>query len=185
MSAITAGQGGPGTGDLGPVFKRTLSRRHFISGAGGLLGLSLAGLGGFEWPHKNAATRPKTSPSSVPTGGSGAGSAHVYSFVTRPDLRPQVVRTTRYVSSAGAGGAGGSPKFIFLATKGYSGAAPGQPGLMIVDRAGRLIWFKPVRDLAPFDFNVQTLDGNAVLTWWQGTVTDGYGSGSGQIADAS
>jgi hypothetical protein len=55
---------------------------------------------------------------------------------------------------------------------------------MIVDRDGRLIWFKQV-DTVAFDLNVQSLDGKPVLTWWEGLVNDGYGRGTAQIAGTS
>lgn len=56
---------------------------------------------------------------------------------------------------------------------------------MILDRLGRLVWFKPVLKAAPFDLMVQQYENQPVLTWWQGRVIEGYGLGSGRIADSS
>ena len=182
MRATTAGEGPDGIASAKPPVKRGVSRRQFIYGAGGLVGLGLAGLGGYEWPHKSPLVGPTPVTGAASTGQKVPGSADVYSFVTAPDLQPQVVQITHYLPSTGQSS---SPRFIFLATKGYYGPAPGQPGLMIVDRAGRLIWFQPAIGVAPFDFNAQDLDGKPVLTWWEGGVSDGYGRGQAQIAGTS
>jgi outer membrane protein assembly factor BamB len=155
------------------VPRRGLSRRQFLYGAGGLVGLGLAGLGGYESPSNGALAGPGTE--------TGPASPEVYRFVTAPELRAQVVNITHYLPSASQDS---SPRFIFLAPKAYYGPAPGQPGPMIVDRNGRLVWFNPVNTVA-FDLNVQSLDGRPVLTWWQGLVNDGYGRGTAQIAGTS
>ena len=40
---------------------------------------------------------------------------------------------------------------------------------MILDSHGGLIWFKPLASrIFASDFQVQTLNGKPVLTWWQG-----------------
>ncbi len=58
---------------------------------------------------------------------------------------------------------------------------------MIFDRDGHLVWFLPrdSKSTEPFDLQVQTYKGAPVLTWWQGTVTDGYGQGTGYLFDGS
>ena len=56
---------------------------------------------------------------------------------------------------------------------------------MILDRQGRLVWFSPVTEGKPFDFNAQSDQDRPVLTWWQGTVTGAHGLGVGEIADSS
>ena len=50
---------------------------------------------------------------------------------------------------------------------------------MILDPAGRLVWFNPLRaPLVATNLRVQQLDGAPVLTWWQGTITvHGFGLG--------
>lgn len=160
-----------------------LTRRQFLYGTGGLAALGLVGWRGSEQPHRTlpAAKVPGTSALAALTAATTT-SADVYSFVSRPDLSPPRVKVTRYGEPVNISS---SPQYIFLATKPYNGPAPGQPGVMIVDRAGRLVWFEHIAPAAPFDFNVQSYHGQPVLTWWQGTVGPGYGAGVGQMADSS
>jgi Arylsulfotransferase (ASST) len=148
-----------------------------------LVAVSLAGLSGLEAggrrlpaalqapPQVRAADRQVAEAISVDD---------VHSFVSRPDLQPPVVKINTYAQ----GWQDASPSYIFLATKGYIGAAPGQPGLMIIDRYGRLIWFKPISPASPFDLNLQSYRGQPTLTWWQGKVGPGIGYGVGQIANS-
>jgi hypothetical protein len=105
------------------------------------------------------------------------------SFVSSPTLKPPVVRVT-----ANAGANAGD---IFLTpTHGY-----GQSGAMILDRQGRLVWFHPVpKGIAAANLQVQSYQGQPVLTWWRGVVPSigvGFGrdiimnSGYQQIASVS
>ena len=165
--------------------KLSLSRRQLIYGAGGLVALGLARSTGLHPAGRRSSAAPLGTQGAWATAlrpaaavSSAASSDDVYSFVTRPDLRPPVVKITTYSEV----GQDGSPQYIFLATKGYLGAAPGQPGLMIVDRAGHLVWFKPTE--SPFDFNMQPYKGQPTLTWWQGKVGPGIGYGVGQMANS-
>jgi hypothetical protein len=162
-----------------------VSRRRFLYGVGSVTALAGTGWAGFEWPHAKA--KPQPSPANA-AGSDNASNAvaqayaNVHSFVTRPDLQPQRVSVTAYQ----VGAENSSPRFIFLATKGYIGPAPGQPGLMIIDRHGRLVWFSPVTGgNAPFDFNVQRYRGQPVLTWWEGKAPLGVGYGTGYWAGSS
>jgi hypothetical protein len=150
---------------------RRLTRRQLLSGVGGgVVALGLAGLVGYKWPHNRVAAEPATT---------GTASM-LQSFVTRPDLLPPVVNVTSYSSEAYAG-----TPYIFLAVRNSDASAPGQAGLMILDRLGRMVWFKPIATQAPFDFNAQTYRGQPVLTWWQGEVVVDYGVGIGEMADSS
>lgn len=95
-------------------------------------------------------------------------------FVSRPDLRPPAVSIHRSAP-------GQAPGDLFLAPYGV----PAQAGPMILDPAGKLVWFEP---LAPHmqatNLRVQQLGGAPVLTWWQGTITvHGFGIGLDVIAD--
>ena len=57
---------------------------------------------------------------------------------------------------------------------------------MLVDRLGRLVWFKPAtQGKKPFDLKVQTYQGKPALTWWEGTLIADFGSGKAQIADTT
>jgi hypothetical protein len=151
----------------------TLTRRQLLAaGGGGVVALGLAGLAGYEL-HRAPARKPqKNAPPAI------GPAAHT--FVTRPDLFPPRVTITRYGTGSNL-----SPEYIFLSARTYIAGASGQPGLMVMDRAGRLVWFKPIFPAAPFDFNAQAYQGRPVLTWWQGNVVYDYGIGTGEMADAS
>lgn len=98
-------------------------------------------------------------------------------FVSRSDLRPPAVTVT-----FGGSGAEG-PDDIFLAP--YAG--PGQYGPMILDGAGRLLWFKAVpAGSRAADLRVQSYEGKPVLTWWQAPLVVGGRRDAGVvIADDS
>ncbi|MGA2319399.1 MAG: arylsulfotransferase family protein [Solirubrobacteraceae bacterium] len=97
-------------------------------------------------------------------------------FVSRVDLEPPTVTVTANSGEQG-------PEDIFLAP--YAG--PGQYGPMILDNAGRLIWFKPLPAGArAADLRVQEYEGKPVLTWWQDPLIAGGRSDAGiVIADSS
>lgn len=78
---------------------------------------------------------------------------------------------------------GAAPGDLFLAP--YQGQ--GSPGPMIVDQHGHLVWFHPLppHDVAT-NFQVQSYQGQPVLTWWQGHVLQvGFGQGEDVIYDSS
>jgi hypothetical protein len=61
-----------------------------------------------------------------------------------------------------------------------------QVGPMILDSQGRLVWFEPVpKGTSVEDVNAQTYQGEPVLTWWQGRIASGYGSGEDKILNSS
>jgi hypothetical protein len=99
----------------------------------------------------------------------------VQGFASRPDLRPPAITVEKASQKA-------RPGSIFVAPK--RGAT--QQGPMILDRAGRLVWFKPLPgDEQAFDFRAQTYRGRPVLTWWQGRMARYRGAGVGHIVDSS
>ncbi|HEX4186995.1 MAG TPA: arylsulfotransferase family protein [Solirubrobacteraceae bacterium] len=104
----------------------------------------------------------------------GGSRSDVQSFASRPDLTPPAVSVS--TSSPAA-----APGDVFLAP--YTG--PGQAGPMILDPAGGLVWFKPVR--APYsaaNLRVQEYGQRTVLTWWQGVASvHGFGRGEDVIDD--
>jgi hypothetical protein len=156
-----------------------LTRRRFIGAAGGgaagVVALGAAGYGGYRWPWFSPGGH-------LPTPGSAA--APVERFLSRPDLTParvNVVREQRFF-----GVQVHTPRHIMLGAKGAQGDRPmvGDQGTMIVDTAGRLVWFRPSAR-AVMDVRVQHYAGKPVLTWWEGTITRGHGDGRGVIFDSS
>jgi hypothetical protein len=76
-----------------------------------------------------------------------------------------------------------SPGDLFLTP----GHGPGQFGPMIVDGAGRLVWFQrvPTGDIAA-DLQVEHYEGRPVLVWWQGRIfSPGLGLGEDEIYNSS
>jgi arylsulfotransferase ASST len=101
----------------------------------------------------------------------------VQSFVSAPSLHPPKIAIT--ASSPAA-----APGDIFITpTHGL-----GQSGPMIMDGAGRLIWYLPVPtgDVAT-DLQVASYQGRPVLTWWQGVIPAvlGVGFGTDEIYSSS
>jgi Arylsulfotransferase (ASST) len=162
----------------------TTTRRQFLALTAGAAGLGLAGLAGYEWPRSNgdgaAASPTTTSGPTTPTTEYNANEASF--FYSRPDLRPPRVTVVRRPS--GSHVPGKDERLLLLTPKAYVAPGPGQPGLMIIQADGRLRWFLPTEKPA-FDLQYQQLNGKPVLTWWEGTVTDGTGAGEAVIADLS
>lgn len=143
-----------------------LSRRGFLRASGlALAGLLAPGAGAAPQLLGRAARRADDLPL-------------WHTFVTRPDLRPPVVD----VLTADASPIGGH---VFLTPFTLPNAPKGEsPGALIVDSRGRPVWFRPLSPQLHMDLKVQRYRGRPVLTWWAGTVFDGYG-GNFVIADSS
>ncbi|HEX4467191.1 MAG TPA: arylsulfotransferase family protein, partial [Solirubrobacteraceae bacterium] len=97
----------------------------------------------------------------------------VQHYSTAPSVTPSTVRV---LTAAKPGASSGD---FFLAP--YQGK--GAPGTMIVDGAGRTLWF---RGLPPHDsatnFKLQQYEGKPALTWWQGRILGvGFGQGEYEI----
>jgi len=101
-------------------------------------------------------------------------SSEEQSFRSRPDLHPPVVAVTSASPAV-------APGDLFMAP--YAGA--GQPGPMILDPSGSVVWFKPLpAHVAATNFRVQEYAGKSVLTWWEGNITlHGFGLGNDVIED--
>jgi Arylsulfotransferase (ASST) len=96
-------------------------------------------------------------------------------FRSRPDLRPPAIDVRRNRVPAAAGD-------FFVAPK----AGSTQAGPMIVDGAGRLVWFHRLpQGLQAYDFRAQSFHGRPVLTWWQGRFLGAFGAGEGVIYDSA
>jgi hypothetical protein len=98
-------------------------------------------------------------------------------YSSAPTLTPSSVRVTT------AARPGITPGYFFLAP--YQGK--GTAGPMIVDNAGNLVWFHPLRaGLAATNFGVQQYQGKPVLVWWQGRILRvGFGQGEDVLYDGS
>lgn len=97
-------------------------------------------------------------------------------FLSAPTLQPPVLAV-----SANAGGT--APGYIFTAP--YAG--PGPSGPEIFDDSGELVWFDPLAgEAAATNLQVQSYDGQPVLTWWQGYIPrQGFGQGEEIIYSSS
>jgi len=99
----------------------------------------------------------------------------VQRFHSEPNLVPVTVKTVTHGRPARG--------YIFLGPL----AGPVQSGPMILDANGRLIWFHPLpTGEGATDVRVQSYQGRAVLTWWQGNVNAaGVGQGEDVISDST
>jgi hypothetical protein len=93
-------------------------------------------------------------------------------FRSEPALRPQLVTVLRRSPAAAAGP-------LFLAPN----SGPGQRGVMIVDDAGEVVWFRPTAPQTALNFRAAMYRGKPVLTWWEGKTTKGLGVGTHVIVD--
>lgn len=97
------------------------------------------------------------------------------SFETRPDLRPTKVKVTTQAKDT-------APGLIFTAPK--NGGA--QRGSMVFDNAGDLVFFRPAaKGKSVIDTRRQTLNGQPVITFWEGNGLRGYGYGETVILNAN
>jgi hypothetical protein len=113
--------------------------------------------------------------SSTPEAVHPGSAAEQQSFRSRPDLHPPTLAVSTNSPAV-------APGDVFVAP--YGG--PGQPGPMILDPSGGLLWFKPLpRYTSATNLKVQEYAGRAVLTWWQGRISvHGFGTGEDVIADS-
>lgn len=158
-----------------------MSRRQLfrVSARAGVVVVAAGASGyvGYVWPRGDSGATAAAS-------GQAAADGHVEHFASRPDLQPPRLAVSRPHPHAAAGS---QPRYLAMAPKGYPDDGPGQSGLMLVDRRGRLVWFLPSdgADQVPMDFTVQRYQGEPVLTWWRGSVDHGHGAGAGVIYDRS
>ncbi len=117
-------------------------------------------------PEATPAPTPAPTPSGPPADA-------VFSFHSRPDLRPP--RLTIDAAEA----AGNESLFI---TPRFGGEGE---GLMIYDASGELLWLRRVPGRTALDLRPITYDGAPALSWWEGVIDDGLGDGEYVIADQS
>ena len=130
--------------------------------------------GDFHFSVARVPARPP--PPAINAPPSNQGRHDVQRFRSRPDLRPPNYRILRRRP-------GTAPGHIFLAPKKGSG----QNGPMILDRQGRMVYFRPTpsRRQRAADFRVQRYQGAPVLTFWRGLIQGGQGAGEGVILDSA
>lgn len=106
--------------------------------------------------------------------------SQVSHFASRPDLRPPKVTIKTNTQNA-------APGDIFLTPNPSLGQqTSAQSGPMIVDSAGRLVWFDPKPADSALDLSVQRYQGQTVLSWFEGRVSSGgYGDGEFVLYDQS
>jgi hypothetical protein len=106
----------------------------------------------------------------------------VQHYLSAPELTPSTVTLTtpRAGGKPTPGAAGG---YLLLAP--YQGK--GSPGPMIAEQNGALVWFHPLPPgESATNFQVQSYEGQPVLTWWQGRIIRvGFGEGEDVIFNSS
>ncbi len=120
---------------------KTTRRRFLRTAAGGAawvaLGAAVASTLGCEPDRRTTAT--------------AAQAGKVWSFRSRPDLKPPGIMVTTPAR-------GTAPGFVFCAPKNGPGeAGPGQDGCLILDDRGQPVWFRPLQSevMDVMDFKVQ------------------------------
>lgn len=125
---------------------------------------------GVGYPDPIPVKTTRSEPRPAPPAGS------VQSFHSAPELVPPAIEV-------GTDAAGTLPGDIFLAP--YSG--PGLNGPTILTQQGQLVWMDPLQgEMKATNLQVQTYEGQPVLTWWQGYIPEqGFGEGEEIVADTS
>jgi hypothetical protein len=133
-------------------------------------GLNVLGAGNGTFSFSIERPGPNLVPEVLPD---ATGPNSVQHFHSQPGLQPPAVRVTKDTAPAADGDIFVAPQF-----------GPSQNGPMILDPRGNLVWFHPfpIRNKTIVtDFRKQQLNGQPVLTWFQGTTTSGTGEGEGVI----
>lgn len=141
-----------------------------LRGAGGAAALALTG-GGLAGVVGRATSLPQIDSFPVEPAG------RVRAFHSRPDLRPPTVATKAAHASEAL--AGTDPGYLFLGPGPVSLKGSQQFGPLIVDSAGRPVWFRPLAPgLQVTNFARWQYRGEPVLAWWEGKIAQtGYGQG--------
>lgn len=148
-----------------------VSRRQFLKIAGGAAvaagaGYAISDVVGSPPPARSALAKP---PPSV------AASSDSYPYHTRANFHPQPITVTVPARDT-------APGLILLTASKMDGY---QHGPMLVDNAGRHVWFLPTSK-GTTNLQMQRYRGKPVLTWWEGEIVKpGYGEGDYVIVDTS
>jgi hypothetical protein len=145
-----------------------LTRKGFLSRSAGVgAGLLLGGAGRAGAEALARAGLPAQREAAVAAG-------TTQTFRSQPGLRPPTIDVLRPAH-------GTAPGHILLAPS----SGPGQRGVMMIDDAGELVWFRPTVPQTAMNFRVAEYEGEPVLTWWEGKFKNGTGNGECVIVDAS
>jgi Arylsulfotransferase (ASST) len=94
-------------------------------------------------------------------------------FKSRPDLAPPAVLVDVPAAPAALPG-------VVLTN---AAAGPGQQGALIIDADGQLVWFLAAG--GAHNLQVQSYKGKAVLSWFEGVISDDHGSGHYELCDSA
>jgi hypothetical protein len=103
-------------------------------------------------------------PLRLPAAAAATKKPAVHGFITRPELRPPVIRVVSHKGGTADG-------YLFLAPA----SGPGQRGCLIVDDTGEPVYFHTTWPKTVMDFRPGLLHGAPVLTWWEGHFVKGVG----------
>ena len=93
-------------------------------------------------------------------------SASSRSFLSLPGVKvPKVL----------VGSSAKQPAGLFFVT---ASGGTGETGPMIFDQAGQPVWFNPRTGTPTANLRVQRYRNQPILTWWEGSVANGYGQGN-------
>jgi Arylsulfotransferase (ASST) len=149
------------------VHSEAVTRRQLLRGAAGL-----AALGGGAGLAASLLERTSAPKPTLPASESGLTDP-VRAFHSRPDLRPPAIAVSGRSTGAGA---------LFLGPTGVGTGDLSQAGPLLIDHRGGLVFFQPLAaGKWAANVRVQSFNGERVLTWWEGTVGNGYGQGEAVI----
>jgi hypothetical protein len=178
-----------------PEPARRLSRRSLLGGVAGAA--AAGGLASVLPALDGTAAAAERAPATVPSPGAvldaltarpALNNPAAPAYRSRPDLLPPKLQASVVQSDPTAGfliitpSALPSPKGLDPAADIAAGL--GQPGLMIADERGELVWFQSTSELAT-NLQVQSYEGKPVLTYWSGAEAGGIGFGTGYVLDTS
>ena len=153
------------------------TRRQFLGLAAGAAA-GLVGLGARRFVGGGLAAVGRSSTAGAEarlTAATTASTTEVNQFFSRPDLHPPRITAVRAASSFTVGGPGG--RYLLITPQPLArGCGRRAVGPDVLDGDARMRWFLPTSN-APFDLQCQFYKGKQVLTWWQGDVTNGTGTG--------
>lgn len=178
METISDPEEQPQPDQAEPWLRGMVSRRSMLTSAG-LAGVGALAAGAFAGrillPERVSTTT--AGPSSVATASPSAGQASGgdaladRTFVSSKLTTPHVTNWSTDHRAA--------PGLVFATPQGHGSAG------VILDGASRPVWMEP-GGAGVMDLRVQTFEGKPVLTYWQGTASEGgHGAGKGLILDTA